>query len=206
MSGRVRRHPDPSLRELRLLLEADVQRQQDRAIRPGAVYRSAEELILDAGVRWPWRSLDREWSPGVTKWGLERACFANAIIACLNHRDLRYVEGFAYSGLTAIHHAWNVDERGRVVDFTWKEHPLLRTGRAYLGVVVPIERAFDATWAQGETVLRDPPRFAVLMEQWPRDDNPPRPSDERIVEMLQTHAGTRYDALIEKFGLESEAS
>lgn len=197
-------NPDPEHRALKLLLAADVHRQADKAQRPGAVYRSAEELVLDAGRRWPWRPLSRDWSPA-SRWGAPSLCFANTLIACMVHRDLRYVEGFAYIGQSPIHHAWNVDERGVVHDFTWREMALLPVpGRAYHGVVVPIERAFDAVWTQGETVLIDPPQFHALMESWPRDDHPPRPTDAAIAAMLKSQIrelGYDYAEVAKRMGI-----
>lgn len=196
-------NPDPEHRTLKLLLRADARRQEDHAMRPGAVYRSAEELILDAGRRWPWRPLSRDWSP-LSRWGAPRTCFANSLIACMAHRDLRYVEGFAYAGHSPIHHAWNVDERGVVLDFTWRELALAPIGRAYHGVVVPIERAFEAVWTHGESVLHDAPEFRSLMEPWPRYDTPPRPDDAAIAAMLKDQTdeiGYDYKAVADALGI-----
>ena len=57
---------------------------------------------------------EREYSATTPK-----QCFLNATHAALEHRDLTYVEGFAYNGILPIHHAWLVDEDGVVHDPTW---------------------------------------------------------------------------------------
>ena len=57
---------------------------------------------------------EREYSATTPK-----QCFMNATHAALEHRDLTYVEGFAYNGLLPIHHAWLVDDNGVVHDPTW---------------------------------------------------------------------------------------
>jgi hypothetical protein len=48
-------------------------------------------------------------------------CFANCWAASLIIPDLTYYEGYAHAGLITVHHAWCVDEQGRVVDFTWRK-------------------------------------------------------------------------------------
>lgn len=48
-------------------------------------------------------------------------CFANAWEMSMERPELTYFEGYAYGGLIPAHHAWCVDELGRVVDPTWRK-------------------------------------------------------------------------------------
>jgi hypothetical protein len=196
VSRATRRNPDANFRALKLMVQAEAARKAFYGRRAGAVYQSSEELLLEAGRRWSWQPLARDLSP-LTRWGFPAACYANSLLAAILHSDLRYVEGFAYAGAFPIHHAWNVDSRGVVQDFTWREdqlHP--REGRAYLGVVVSIERAMHAIWDLSSTVLEDPPHYASLMERWVVDHHPPRPKVEAITELL--------DAAMAEIRLEAE--
>jgi len=183
VSQRTRRNPDANFRALRLMMEAVARKRAADFPAKSGYYASIEELVLDLGRRWRWQPLRREFSPH-SRWGAPKACFSNALIAGLLNPDLRYVEGFAYAGLIPIHHAWNVDAKGVVVDFTWPEDELSpRKGRAYMGVVAPLEAAWKAAWEQETTVL-DPPR-----RPWPTQDRPVRPEPDRILEMLGVAAG-----------------
>lgn len=203
MSARSRRNPDANFRALKLMVQAEERRKASSSLRPGAVYRSPEELLLELGRRWTWRPLSRDWSP-MSRWGLERACFANSVLGAILHRDLRYVEGFAYAGTIPIHHAWCVDQNDVVVDFTWQERELLpRLGRAYLGVVVPIERAIDCVWGLGASVFDDPPEYRSIMEPWVVNDHPPLPSDEAITEFITDAGGEGRADLLAKLRLAS---
>lgn len=63
----------------------------------------------------------------------EKQCFRNALTAALNHPELTYVEGWAFTGVLPVHHAWLVDSEGRVHDPTWDGRDLSGE-RVYLGV------------------------------------------------------------------------
>jgi hypothetical protein len=65
-----------------------------------------------------------------------RQCFYNAWIMSLARDDLTYYEGFAYSGLITVHHAWCIDSDGLVVDPTWraKNYKLPENEWDYFGV------------------------------------------------------------------------
>ena len=97
-----------------------------------------------------------------------RLCFANAMAASFKH-GWRYVEGVAlsiYPPAVPLHHAWNLDADGAVVDLTWR--PL---GRAYYGVEFNPGRADDATWNGDATILDDKHRgWPVLKEPWAGED------------------------------------
>lgn len=194
MSRRTRRNPDANFRALKLMIEAEARRQRESFdSRPGFVYASAEELVLEHGRRWPWRPLSRDLSPGATRWGAERKCFANSLLAACFHPDLRYVEGFAYCGHLPVHHAWNVDPSGVVLDFTWNEDELLPSlGRAYMGVVVALDRAWTALWDDEGAVLDGWKRdWPTLREPWGVNDHPPRPTREQILAWIG-NAGEGY--------------
>jgi len=74
--------------------------------------------------------LDSRWQrlPGPAK-----MCFQNAATAALDHPELTYVEGYAFSSVfpLPINHGWLTDRAGRVVDPTWAE------GSGYFGIPFP---------------------------------------------------------------------
>lgn len=100
--------------------------------------------------------------------GAPRACYGNSIALAAIY-GFRYVEGYAVDpGLarTVIHHAWNLDDDGLLVDSTWAN-----CGLAYLGVEFALGRADDATWNGDATTLDDHNRgWPVLREPWPGED------------------------------------
>lgn len=139
-------------------------------------FASPAGLVNVHGDLWTWRPLRRRFSRA-SKWGAPRACFANALIACATNVDLRYVEGFAYCGQFAVHHAWAVDMDDIVLDFTWREDVFLpRFGRAYTGVPCPIVPAFEATWNDKGYLQTD-----EALSDYTWDDGLPTDEDRRIV-------------------------
>jgi len=62
--------------------------------------------------------------------GKDHECYKNAFLLMGMHPSLTYVEGVAVSTERSVptHHAWCVDEQGRVIDPTWPN------GRSYFGV------------------------------------------------------------------------
>lgn len=72
-------------------------------------------------------------------------CFDNAAELAAEY-GLRYVEGFAtFQGAAGlpVHHAWNLDAEGRVVDVTWAE-----TGLCYRGIEFDLETVQAARAAE----------------------------------------------------------
>lgn len=119
------------------------------AVAAELVYRGPSDFLLQHG----------EWHevvdfPGGVKRGLPKHCFGNAILLSAT-KGWKYIEGYAMAPITEhdyfpTHHAWNVDDRGKLVDSTW-----LNTGLAYFGVVFSVERADEATWDGDASVLED---------------------------------------------------
>ncbi len=102
-------------------------------------YCGFEDLILTNG---------RFFEPTPLPKGLPKGeikdCFRNAFLLAHEH-DLTYVEGYA-RGIIPVHHAWNVDKNGKVVDNTWcgtdskpslRRNPVL--GEEYFGVALNLE-------------------------------------------------------------------
>lgn len=115
---------------------------------PGWCYWGMEDFVLQEG------EVFREVSPhqpvvfGKNRYRprFPRHCFNNSYLAAVASRgNLRYVEGYAYSRFLPVHHAWNIDGEGRVVDTTWcakEEDDLIerpKVGTAYYGVIFPTE-------------------------------------------------------------------
>jgi hypothetical protein len=75
-----------------------------------------------------WPTAGRARPPGVRKLA-DRGCFGNAFRRAHEH-GWRYCEGLAVSRTIniEIHHAWCLDDTGRVVETTWRD-----LGTRYLG-------------------------------------------------------------------------
>jgi hypothetical protein len=94
-----------------------------------------------------------------------RQCFSNSFIYGKRH-GLRYVEGYAVPDLGAcmlpVHHGWNLDRDGHLIDSTWDKQ-----GLAYLGVEFSLGRAENAIWFDDGCVLDNlRSRFAIFKEPW----------------------------------------
>lgn len=74
-----------------------------------------ESFVLRQGRDYPGRALPRRY-----KRGMPNACFQNSAALVDRHPSLRYCEGFLWlPGMPfALHHAWTLDRKGRVVDVT----------------------------------------------------------------------------------------
>lgn len=117
------------------------------------------EFVVEHGVEYlgtPWG----EFKGSGWRRSVPRECFNNSMRAALRY-DLTYVEGFATSGILPVHHAWNLDEQGRVVDFTWR--PWVQGVRppeewAYFGVPLATDAVIDKVIMQNRaSVLFDLP-------------------------------------------------
>lgn len=104
--------------------------------RGDAVYFGMDELLARHGQGF-------EWAPGPLPEGVPEGkrgeCFANAG-RLADGASYRYCEGYGLTdgGIIPVHHAWVIDEAGRVVDNTWQSFECAE--REYFGVVVPFER------------------------------------------------------------------
>lgn len=95
----------------------------------GHRYQSLAACVLTHGrtfseiIEPPWR-------------GQMKQCFNNAFTLADQRPDLRYCEGYAYSTLIPVLHAWCIDAEDRVLDPTWTD------GAEYHGI------AFDTEWVR----------------------------------------------------------
>lgn len=176
---RLRERPRPIDVELRFELEAVAAFMADRWRAGGFVYDGPHGFVLEHGTAWTGELR----MPAGMMAGAPKMCFGNAITTGVLE-DLRYVEGYAMHAKLPmpVHHAWNLDSDGQVIDVTWS--PLAREldlgPVAYLGVVFSIERADDATWNGDANVLDDDQRgWPLLRQRWEgeRDDIEWPPSD-----------------------------
>lgn len=141
--------------EMMKALRAEMVRSTDHLF----TYLGMEHFLLEHG-RWyeprPWSDEYREGAP--------RNCFANAMMFG-DSEGLRYVEGVALS-VIPVHHGWNADADGNLIDSTWQN-----SGLAYFGVEFSVGRADDAIWNGDATVLDDWQRRHPLYRQpWPGED------------------------------------
>lgn len=160
---------------LRTALE-QIRNLKEQTPRPNEwVYTSPEQFVLEHGEWWDYEPLPLEY-----EFGAPRTCFANAIVLCVLHPELTYVEGYGMMidiGLP-IHHAWNVDPDGRVIDSTWRaiyddtnERVPIPGGAAYCGVRFSFGRADDACWEGDAAILDDWKRgWPILREPWQGED------------------------------------
>lgn len=126
------------------------------AMHPEFEYRGMADFVIRHGEAFPARTLDGLWEPMAPK-----QCFMNAhaMATCF---DLEYAEGFATTGILGglpVHHAWNLDEDGHVIDVTWADE--LTAKAVYLGV------RFPHSLSRGTSVLDDwENRWPILKEKW----------------------------------------
>lgn len=162
-----------------------------QAARKGLAYDGPAAFVLEHGE---WFAPARP--PATIPHGPPGLCFGNAIHAAVLY-DLEYVEGWAVTpgdvGLP-VHHAWNTDAAGRLVDVTWtgprastrisgdRAYRVFgRPGAAYLGVRFSVERADDCTWNGDATVLDDFARgWPLLRERWHGEPARAWPASERL--------------------------
>jgi len=96
----------------------------------GWPYVCVEDFILKKG-----RSMgDMSPFPNGAKKGEIKNCFKNAFELALE-TGWTYCEGYAFSVVLPLAHAWVLDEQGRVIDPTWRE------GKDYYGVEIPLQYA-----------------------------------------------------------------
>lgn len=133
------------------------------------------DFVLQHGI---WYT-PRAYPPNLPDGGL-KMCFGNSILLAAT-KGYRYVEGFAimpapFSPIP-MHHAWNLDAFGALIDSTWNNE-----GMAYLGVEFSLERADDATWEADGSVLNDYHRkWPLFREPWTGEDwNRKWPEQERL--------------------------
>jgi hypothetical protein len=103
--------------------------------------------------------------PARVRRGAPKACYGNALVLAIQH-GYRYVEGYASADISQmpfpVHHAWNLDPEGNLIDNTWRN-----TGLAYLGVEFSKGRAENAIWFDNSNVLDNvASRFKIFREPW----------------------------------------
>lgn len=107
----------------------EVRKSAKMAQRPGYHYACMEELLLDAGQFYHSNALTKEEKNHVLECieGLgfepeQKQCYYNSQLLCLMDftNQIKYCEGFAYSGLIPLLHAW-ISINDKVVDVTWRK-------------------------------------------------------------------------------------
>ena len=138
---------------------------QASVLRPGIRYPSFEDLLLGEGREWTPADLPPDVRPMKMK-----ECFRNAFVLAESRPDLTYVEGFA-SCIIPCHHAWTVDQEGRVVDPTWLPRKGSDwEGRSYFGVPFDLDylrrvqletEVFGVFFTSIPTLTRDPAEYVA---------------------------------------------
>ena len=139
--------------------------------REGFHYMSCADFLLQEG-KW----YDPVPFPKHVPQGAAKMCFGNAIMLAGLRPGWKYVEGYA-NAVIPVHHAWNVDHHGQLVDSTW-----LNIGTAYFGVEFSVERADEATWDGDASILDDWMReWPIFREKWKGETRENAvPASERI--------------------------
>lgn len=151
--------PTVSLNTVREYLnwEREAMRSFGHAAPDGYVYDSLRDFVAREGIDYgPGSPLPE----GVARMPAKE-CFANALLTAAEH-GLTYVEGWAL-GVIPVHHAWCVDEAGRVIDPTWAE-----PGSDYCGVPMALDYVDETTDAKGTYGVLDwwQERWPILRQPW----------------------------------------
>lgn len=152
-------------------------------------YCGMEDFLLQHGQWYDVRPWDGRYKQGVPK-----MCFGNAVLLGVSD-SLRYVEGVAMYALNnrqffPVHHGWNLDQQGYVIDATW-----CNTGECYFGVEFSVGRADDATWNGDNCVLDDYGRGHPLFRQpWAGEDFDRIWPDSEGMMILRDGISGKFDA------------
>lgn len=155
---------------LLMYCEQTKKRQSEHGDLKDLIYVGMEHFLLEH-ARW---YEPAPWDGDKYTQGARRACFSNAMVLAKARSHLRYVEGFACIVPThprkggtisaPVHHAWNLDLNGRVVDTTWKN-----SGVLYFGVEFSAGRA-EHVINGGTNVLCNWPYYPLFRERWDGED------------------------------------
>lgn len=123
------------------------------------------ELLVKKGVFWGGSQL----APAVRR-GPPRVCFQTAAQLAMASADLVYVEGYGCTDSIPlpIHHAWLLQQDGRIQDPTWER------GTSYAGIPVSlgvVERSAAETGYWGLFGMHTPKWLDARLRVW----NPPEP-------------------------------
>ncbi len=119
----------------------------------GFHYLGMEDFLLQHG-RW----YTPQPLPSTVKRLRIKECFRNSLMTACEH-GYKYVEGLAFGCVMPVHHAWNVDDKGNVIDTTWE------SGEAYFGVEFPIKLVLSKM-RDGMTPLDDWKSWEVYRKPW----------------------------------------
>ena len=120
---------------------------------PASFSRNLYGLVRDHGIHTDPHNL----SPIQPPKGPMKLCFMNAYNLAIEDDRLTYVEGFALN-IIPIHHAWNIDREGRLVENTWKT-----PGVEYFGVPFKTIYVAEAINETGRYSLMFNPHFRRIL-------------------------------------------
>jgi len=110
----------------------------------GWAYRNMYDFVAKEGIEFNFES-NFPWIKGPPS-----QCFANAMTLCSFHKNIRYVEGYAFSIAFPMYHAWCIDEGGKVIETTWDS-----MGSGYVGVIFPKQYVKKIVAKSGEYSVID---------------------------------------------------
>jgi hypothetical protein len=134
-----------------------------------------ERFVLRNGQEFRGRKRPKGYRKGTAK-----QCFANAArLGALDHKTLRYVEGYAVADNLpiAFHHAWAIDADDQVIDVTLKNPENYQ----YMGVVVSFDEVWHEVSRQGFFGLFDGGYTGINIEWMLKRDPGLQPVVEEII-------------------------
>ena len=102
-------------------------------------YYNLDDFVLKNGIPFISQKLPKGYKRGIVK-----ECYTNAYRLAIDE-DLVYVEGYAYSGLIPVLHAWCLDKDDKVIDPTW-ENP---EDCGYFGIPIDEKYLIGTVMAKG---------------------------------------------------------
>ncbi len=123
----------------------------------GFKFNGFEQFVLTYGLP----LIRTSGLPRDIKKGPVKQCYQNAT-RLMSHNNLIYCEGFAFSGLIVTMHAWNLDDKGNVIDNTWctRGKKLKMEATEYLGIPFSNDFVFKT--------IRERTYYGVI-DDWSRD-------------------------------------
>jgi hypothetical protein len=127
--------------------------------------------------------------------GAQKKCFGNSMILSVL-TGFKYIEGYALASVMPfpIHHAWNEDPEGNLIDSTWRN-----TGLAYCGVEFSVGRADEATWEGDASILNDYRRkYPLFQKRWTGEDFSIKWQQSKQLELLRARKFRELYFLVEQ--------
>jgi hypothetical protein len=169
---------------------------------PGTKYRHPDQFFKEHGKFFESQPLTAEEEEevrnslgNVSRYQMKE-CFYNAQVVA-QRSNLAYVEGYCFSGMIPIQHAWN-SINGKVVDVTLKHQNdgkviagIFPQGWEYFGVDFPV-REITKMWAEHEMsypIISYEMKWDYLQRNHPEDPNAPEEEESEQIKKMRELMG-----------------